>query len=117
MDRFWLKSYPPGVPSDIDPSVYPSVVALLEEWSKMAERMTAGEQTVANGERFITPELKDMEGKILGAEERSVKLEYEIFQRVREEVLGQLPKIQQTASALAQLELKAIPARDASSLF
>src|ERR1700733_12055001 len=30
MDRFWLKSYPPGVPSDIDPSVYPSVVALLE---------------------------------------------------------------------------------------
>ena len=31
MDRFWLKSYPPGVPSDIDPSLYPSVVALLEE--------------------------------------------------------------------------------------
>jgi long-chain acyl-CoA synthetase len=31
MDRFWLKSYPPGVPSDIDPSVYPSVVALVEE--------------------------------------------------------------------------------------
>ena len=48
-----------------------------------------------------------MEGKILGAEERSVKLEYEIFQRVREEVLGQLPKIQQTASALAQLDVLA----------
>jgi DNA mismatch repair protein MutS len=64
-------------------------------------------QTVANGERFITPELKSMEGKILGAEERSVKLEYEIFQRVREEVLGQLPKIQQTASALAQLDVLA----------
>jgi DNA mismatch repair protein MutS len=64
-------------------------------------------QTVANGERFITPELKEMEGKILGAEERSVKLEYEIFQRLREEVLGQLPKIQQTASALAQLDVLA----------
>jgi DNA mismatch repair protein MutS len=64
-------------------------------------------QTVANGERFITPELKAMEGKILGAEERSVKLEYEIFQRVREEVLGQLPKIQLTASALAQLDVLA----------
>ncbi len=62
-------------------------------------------QTVANGERFITPELKEMEGKILGAEERSMKLEYEIFQRVREEVLGQLPKIQRTASALAQLDV------------
>ena len=49
-------------------------------------------QTVANGERFITPELKEMEGKILGAEERSVKLEYELFQRVREEVLGQLAR-------------------------
>ncbi|MBE0541550.1 MAG: DNA mismatch repair protein MutS [Verrucomicrobia bacterium] len=64
-------------------------------------------QTVANGERYITPELKDMEGKILGAEERSVKLEYELFQRVREEVLGQLATIQQTASALAQLDVLA----------
>jgi len=61
-------------------------------------------QTVANGERYITPELKEMEGKILGAEERSVKLEYELFQHVREEVLGQLPRIQQTAAALAQLD-------------
>ena len=64
-------------------------------------------QTVANGERYITPELKEMEGKILGAEERSVKLEYELFQRVREEVLGQLSKIQQTAAALAQLDVLA----------
>jgi DNA mismatch repair protein MutS len=64
-------------------------------------------QTIANGERFITPELKDMEGKILGAEECSVKLEYELFQRVREEVLGQLPKIQQSAAALAQLDVLA----------
>ena len=64
-------------------------------------------QTVANGERFITPELKEMEGKILGAEERSEKLEYELFQRVREEVLGQLPQIQQTAAALSQLDVLA----------
>ena len=62
-------------------------------------------QTIANGERFITPELKEMEGKILGAEERSVKLEYELFQRVREEVLSQLPQIQTTAAALAQLDV------------
>jgi DNA mismatch repair protein MutS len=62
-------------------------------------------QTIANGERFITPELKEMEGKILGAQERSVKLEYELFQRVRENVLEQLKEIQQTASALAQLDV------------
>ena len=64
-------------------------------------------QTIANGERFITPELKDMEGKILGAEERSLKLEYELFQRVREGVLGRLPALQQTAAALAQLDVLA----------
>jgi DNA mismatch repair protein MutS len=75
--------------------------------STRCRRIIIRKQTVANGERFITPELKEMEGKILGAEERSVKLEYEIFQRVREEVLGQLPKIQQTASALAQLDVLA----------
>jgi DNA mismatch repair protein MutS len=64
-------------------------------------------QTIANGERFITPELKEMEGKILGAEERSTKLEYELFQRVREEVLGRLPQMQQAAAALAQLDVLA----------
>jgi DNA mismatch repair protein MutS len=61
-------------------------------------------QTIANGERFITPELKAMEGKILGAEERAMKQEYELFLRVREEVIGNLAAIQQTAAALAQLD-------------
>lgn len=64
-------------------------------------------QTIANGERFITPELKAMESKILGAEERATKLEYELFQRVREEVLAHLREIQQTAAALAQLDVLA----------
>jgi DNA mismatch repair protein MutS len=64
-------------------------------------------QTIANGERFITPELKEMEGKILGAEERSVKLEYELFLKVREEALAWLKPIQQTAAALAQLDVLA----------
>jgi DNA mismatch repair protein MutS len=64
-------------------------------------------QTIAGGERFITPELKEKEAKILGAEERSVRLEYELFQRVREEVLAQLPRLQQTAAALAPLDVLA----------
>ncbi len=62
-------------------------------------------QTIANGERFVTPELKEMEGKILGAEERGTKLEYELFQRVREEVLGRLAELQRAASALGQLDV------------
>jgi len=64
-------------------------------------------QTIANGERFITPELKEMEGKILGAEERGVKLEYELFLKVREELLQWLQSIQRTAAALAQLDVLA----------
>jgi DNA mismatch repair protein MutS len=62
-------------------------------------------QTIANGERYITPELKEMEGKILGAEERSVKLEYELFQKLRESVLARLADIQRTASVLAQVDV------------
>ena len=62
-------------------------------------------QTVANAERFITPELKEMEGKILGAEERSTKLEYELFQKLREEILGKLETIQTSAQALAQIDV------------
>jgi DNA mismatch repair protein MutS len=62
-------------------------------------------QTIATGERFITPELKEMEGRILGAEERSVKLEYELFLQVRERVVAEVPRIQQAALALAQLDV------------
>jgi DNA mismatch repair protein MutS len=64
-------------------------------------------QTIANGERFITPELKEMESKILGAEERSVRLEYDLFLQVREAVIGHLSSIQTTAAALAQLDVLA----------
>ena len=62
-------------------------------------------QTIANGERFITPELKEMEGKILGAEERSTKLEYELFLTVREEMLQWLQPLQRTADSLSQLDV------------
>ena len=64
-------------------------------------------QTIANGERFITPELKEMEAKILGAEERGLKLEYDLFLQVREQVLTQLQGLQATAHGLAQLDVLA----------
>ena len=62
-------------------------------------------QTIANGERYITPELKEMEGKILGSQERSMKLEYELFQEVREAVLARMPEMQELARALAHLDV------------
>ncbi len=61
-------------------------------------------QTIANGERFITPELKEVEGKILGADERASKLERELFEQLRLKVLEQTAAIQNTAAALAQLD-------------
>ena len=61
-------------------------------------------QTVATGERFYTPELKDMEGKILGAEDKAKVLEYELFLQVRDAVLRQSAQIQQSAAALAALD-------------
>lgn len=70
-------------------------------------------QTIANGERFITPELKDIEARILGAEERSLKLEYELFQQIREQVLTHLVPLQQAAAALAQADVLAALAETA----
>lgn len=61
-------------------------------------------QTTVNGERFITPELKEIEGKILGADERARFREIEIFQEVRAAALSHLPAIQETAAALAALD-------------
>ena len=58
-------------------------------------------QTLTGGERFITPELKAVEEKILGSEEKAIRLEYEIFCQVREELLKALPRLKQTAAAIA----------------
>jgi DNA mismatch repair protein MutS len=62
-------------------------------------------QTTVNGERFITPELKEMENKILGADERAQALEYDLFQQLREQVLHYLSELQITASAIATLDV------------
>src|SRR4029453_8165341 len=62
-------------------------------------------QTTVGGERFITPKLKETKAKILGAEERARQLEYQLFQKLRDETLRELQPIQQTAAAIAVLEV------------
>ncbi len=62
-------------------------------------------QTVATGERFITPELKEVEGKILGADERAKALEQELFNQLRDEVMQELQSLQATAAAVATLDV------------
>ena len=62
-------------------------------------------QTLANAERYITPELKEIESKILGAEERITELEYQIFTEVREKVSMFTESVQKTAKAIAALDV------------
>lgn len=62
-------------------------------------------QTLTNCERFITQELKELESKVLGAQERIVRLEYEIFDNVRKQAAEKLFEIQKTASAVASTDV------------
>ena len=64
-------------------------------------------QTLANAERYITQELKELEARVLGAKDRAVALEYQLFTKVREAVAAQLVRIQATAEALAKLDVLA----------
>ena len=64
-------------------------------------------QTLANAERYITQELKELEARVLGARDRSIALEYQLFTDVRNRVAGELPRIQNTASAVARLDVLA----------
>ncbi len=61
-------------------------------------------QTLANAERYYTPELKELEDSILGAEDRLNLLEYEYFKKVRETIASKVNDIQSTASAIAQVD-------------
>src|SRR6267154_2808011 len=62
-------------------------------------------QTTVGGERFITPELKEMEAKVLGADDRAQNVEYQLFQKLRDETLRKIEPIQRTADAIAGLDV------------
>ena len=62
-------------------------------------------QTLANAERYITQELKELEARVLGARERVIALEYQVFTQVRQYIAEQLHRIQQTANAVATLDV------------
>ena len=64
-------------------------------------------QTLANAERFTTPELRDWEKKVLGADERIVQLETELFADVCRQIAAETKRIQMTARALAALDVLA----------
>ncbi|MDF2520607.1 MAG: mutS [Clostridia bacterium] len=61
-------------------------------------------QTLANSERYITPELKELEDMVLGAEEKLIELEYQIFVEIRNQIAQHIKRIQETASQLSVLD-------------
>ncbi|MFA9422942.1 MAG: DNA mismatch repair protein MutS [Sedimentibacter sp.] len=61
-------------------------------------------QTLANCERYVTPELKEMEAKILNADEQLMKLEYELFLEIRQQIKEQVIRIQETAFSVAVID-------------
>jgi len=71
-------------------------------------------QTIAGGERFTTPALKEYEEKVLGADERILERELEIFETLRTSVAAEAPRIQDTARALAALDVLAALAETAA---
>ncbi len=62
-------------------------------------------QTLANSERYITPELKEIENKILGAEEKITQIEYDEFIDIRSKLSDEIKRIQKTANAIAELDV------------
>ena len=62
-------------------------------------------QTLSGAERYITPELKELEDTILGSEDRLVNLEYELFRHIRDEIARNVARIQKTAKAVAKLDV------------
>ena len=61
-------------------------------------------QTLTNSERYITPELKEVEDSILGAEEKSITLEYKLFVDIRERIASQVERVQRTARIISFLD-------------
>lgn len=62
-------------------------------------------QTLTGGERYITEELKELESKVLGAEEKVVALEYKAFTEIREHIKSQIQRLQKSAMAVSQLDV------------
>ena len=73
-------------------------------------------QTLTNGERYITEELKNMENQILGAEEKVIKLELEAFKTIREEISKNIKRLQRTAEAVSCLDVLSSFARVAEDM-
>ena len=77
---------------------------VTNSYKEMVPEYYTRKQTLANAERYITPELKELEDMILGAEDKLYALEYELYSEVRDLIASQIERIQKTAKAVAALD-------------
>ncbi len=85
--------------------VFGYYIEVSNSYKKLVPDSYIRKQTLTNCERYITPELKELEGKILGAKDRAVSLEYQLFTQVREKTAAALERIQRSARAVAVLDV------------
>ncbi|MGN1203239.1 MAG: DNA mismatch repair protein MutS, partial [Eubacterium sp.] len=87
--------------------VFGYYIEVSNSYKDMVPETYIRKQTLTNCERFITQELKELEGRIIGAKDRSIALEYEVFSAVRNTVAGEIQRLQMTAKSLAVLDVLA----------
>ena len=85
--------------------VFGYYIEILNSYKELVPDTYIRKQTLANCERYITPELKELESKVLGAQERIVNLEYEIFVSIRKKVGEAQGRMRSTAEAVAALDV------------
>ena len=84
--------------------VFGYYLEVTNSYKEMVPEYYTRKQTWANAERYITPELKELEDMILGAEDKLYALEYELYSEVRDLIASQIERIQKTAKAVAALD-------------
>ena len=84
--------------------VFGYYIEVTKSYLSMVPDRYTRRQTMANAERYVTPELKEMEQKIIGAQEQAVRLELQLFGEIRDRIAGEIARIQRTASALKELD-------------
>lgn len=84
--------------------VFGYYLEVTNSYKEMVPEYYTRKQTLANAERYITPELKELEDMILGAEDKLYALEYELYSEVRDLIASQIERIQKTAKAVATLD-------------
>lgn len=85
--------------------VFGYYLEVTNSYKNMVPDYYTRKQTLANAERYITPELKELEDIILGAEDKLISLEYELYREIRDKIAAEVLRIQKTAKAVAKIDV------------